>query len=824
MSRSVATLLPVGPAAASGRVRIAPHLGVYDLGVEGTVLLSERGSAVLHGPLAHALVGLADGTRDRLALEHALVATGDVTDADASDAVEELLLAGVLDETPDATDDASGLIDGAEDVRATGFWQLCGLAPATPVRRDSTTVVSLVSIGAVDAAAVSTALLLAGVDARLLRPGDIAADTGERPGTVCGQLFVVVTDDYAHPALQGIARRLRVAGRRWLLVRPVGSQMLLGPVFGAAAANGSTDDSGQPCYACLAHRVRGQRTTEQYLDRRVARGDDGSASTSIRPTAPIVDTPATRLLGAGLLAAAVTAVLAGSDTFTSTVVSLDCISLSTQPHTVRRRPQCPECGDPTVVARRMGEPVVLRDTPATARSDSGYRTRSSNEMVAAYGDLVSPITGVVPSLHRLTDPDASVPVYVAGANRAVRTTSLAGLRSGLRAMSSGKGTSDTQARASAIGESLERHSGVYTGEEPSYVASFNELATHRIDAIHPVTLQGFSDRQYAERDRWNAFGVGPMAVPLPFDDDRPVAWSPAWSLTDRRQVLLPTAFLFYAADVPGASMVVADSNGAAAGTSIEDATLQGLCELIERDAVAQWWYNRLARPSIDLDTCDGEWVGRLRAEHARLGRQLWALDLTSDLGVPVVVAVSRRAGGSSPRDAAGSEDILLSFGAHPDPQVAVTRALAEHQQFLPATRGSRVGATDGASPIGDSVQQHWWDTATLDEHPYVGADPRRSPTTVSSLGVPVAELADGCNVGAVVHVLRARLEAVGLRLLVADMTRPDIGLPVVKVVVPGLRHFWPRLGPGRLYDVPVALGRLPHANREADLNPEPLCL
>jgi oxazoline/thiazoline synthase len=32
---------------------------------------------------------------------------------------------------------------------------------------------------------------------------------------------------------------------------------------------------------------------------------------------------------------------------------------------------------------------------------------------------------------------------------------------------------------------------------------------------------------------------------------------------------------------------------------------------------------------------------------------------------------------------------------------------------------------------------------------------------------------------------------------------------VVKVVVPGLRSFWARFAPGRLYDVPVRLGRLP---------------
>lgn len=62
----------------------------------------------------------------------------------------------------------------------------------------------------------------------------------------------------------------------------------------------------------------------------------------------------------------------------------------------------------------------------------------------------------------------------------------------------------------------------------------------------------------------------------------------------------------------------------------------------------------------------------------------------------------------------------------------------------------------------------------------------------------------------------------GLEMLVLDQTRPDIGLPVAKVIVPGLRHFWARFGPGRLYEVPVALGRLEKPTGFADLNPIPL--
>ncbi len=55
-----------------------------------------------------------------------------------------------------------------------------------------------------------------------------------------------------------------------------------------------------------------------------------------------------------------------------------------------------------------------------------------------------------------------------------------------------------------------------------------------------------------------------------------------------------------------------------------------------------------------------------------------------------------------------------------------------------------------------------------------------------------------------------------MEMLVLDQTRPDIGLRVAKVIVPGMRHMWKRLGTGRLYDVPVSMGWLKEALTEDD--------
>ena len=70
--------------------------------------------------------------------------------------------------------------------------------------------------------------------------------------------------------------------------------------------------------------------------------------------------------------------------------------------------------------------------------------------------------------------------------------------------------------------------------------------------------------------------------------------------------------------------------------------------------------------------------------------------------------------------------------------------------------------------------------------------------------------------------LVAMLERRGHEVLVLDQTRPDIGLPVAKVIVPGLRHFWARFAPGRLYDAPVELGWIAKPTPEDRLNPIPM--
>jgi ribosomal protein S12 methylthiotransferase accessory factor len=121
------------------------------------------------------------------------------------------------------------------------------------------------------------------------------------------------------------------------------------------------------------------------------------------------------------------------------------------------------------------------------------------------------------------------------------------------------------------------------------------------------------------------------------------------------------------------------------------------------------------------------------------------------------------------------------------------------------------------TPTGPNWDQDalaWWQTATLENQPYLVPASAQKARTKADYAMPVSD-----DLYTDVQHCIELVKSKGMELLVLDQTRPDVGLPVVKVIVPGMRHFWARFGPGRLYDVPVRLGRLPQPYTEDELNP-----
>ncbi|WP_354643031.1 TOMM precursor leader peptide-binding protein [Kitasatospora camelliae] len=740
------------------------HLRAEVVPGEATYLLSPQGVTAMEGRLVEVLAPLLDGTRS---LDRILDEAGDAMSAlDAGRVLGRLARANLVGYRRPSADEA-----------AHAYWDMVGQDGAETAL--AATRVEVVTAGRVDAAAARAACRESGL---------AVPDPDDPAGSGDADFSLVLCDDYLNPELERINAERLAAGRPWLLASPGTAQPWVGPVFRPAEG---------ACWSCLAHRLRGQRRSELPLQR--ARGLAGPLAR------PVASLPAGRAVGLHTAVLAAVKWLAGMRSpGDDAVLTLDTVRMESRHHQVVRRPQCPDCGDPALVAARVTAPVIPRQRAKAGSAGGGHRALDPAEMLRRHEHLVSPVSGVVEEIRRNTRLPEAVNCYHSGRNLAIRGDSLPGLRHGLRSLSGGKGTTELDARVGALCEAVERYSATRQGDEPTVQDTYRALGDR---AVHPNDCQLFSARQFAERERWNTASSPFSHVPRPLEADRPVSWTPVWSLTSGRHRLLPTAMLYFGANAGHlADGLWADSNGNAAGSSLEDAIVQGFLELVERDAVALWWYNRTRQPAVDLDAFDEPCLARLREAYATMGRTFWVLDLTSDFGVPVMAAVSRRT--DQP-----AEELAFGFGAHFDPRLALRRAVTEMGQLLPPSPGP--GGTGYGLADRDLIS--WWTGATVANQPYLVPDPGERGRTPRDWGYrPRADLRD--DVLAAEEMVRAR----GMELLVLDQTRPDVAIPVVKVIVPGMRPFWARYAPGRLFDVPVRLGRLTRPTDYGELNPVPL--
>ncbi len=642
---------------------------------------------------------------------------------------------------------------------AGSYWASLGLPPATVEENFQKCRVCIRAIGVKGAKELSAALSKLGV--RVVKG---SAD-----------LTVTLVNDYLDEQLAEINRRHLLDRTPWLLVQPSGIFPLVGPVF--SPGNGA-------CWACLADRMQRNREVKALLDRNQAR------CVVVSPLAR--DTLGQSAVG---LAAIEIAKAIATDFRTDLrdhIISLDMLGSSIAKHYVAARPQCQSCGrkklrDP----RRAPVPIELASGARLIMTSGGYRSVSSRATVARFRKHVSPLSGVVSRLERL---EADLPLntnYYAAHNFSGPAESVDQLRAGLGGGSYGKGSTAEQGEASALMEAIERYSGIFQGNEIRVTCRFTDFAPG--DAILPNEVLLFSDAQYrqAENPLTESDDMTPPAVR--FDRSAEIEWSPAWSLRDGRFKYLPTSLMyFFYAGGSGINHFHADSNGCAAGNTIEEAIVQGFLELVERDSYAIWWYNRLQRPQVDLRQFDDSYIRDLQIQFAETGRRVWLLDVTNDLGIPSYVALSHAT--------ENSQDIIeFGSGSHFDARIAALRSLTELNQFL--SLGLVAGRNDGATPL------------RLQDHPYLtpSGDPPIRPDFSSKFGhADTREQVLACVSLAERH---------GADFLVLNQTRPDIEVPVVRVIVPGLRHFYRRFAPGRLYDVPVKLGWRDRPILESDLNP-----
>jgi ribosomal protein S12 methylthiotransferase accessory factor len=323
------------------------------------------------------------------------------------------------------------------------------------------------------------------------------------------------------------------------------------------------------------------------------------------------------------------------------------------------------------------------------------------------------------------------------------------------AVSQGKGFDLAAATASALMEAIE----TYHAERmdlPLKLASLTDLkGSHR-----PIDVNGL-----------------PRATAGRFHDHRPILWIQGHELLNDCTVWLPFESVHADYTLPqpaGSGCFLATTNGLASGNHMLEAICHGICEVIERDATERWYRldkrtrdgTRLDPDSVDDGACR-EVLHRL--QEASFTVAVW--DTQSRIRVPSFYCLIRDEQRRHTHPGAGS-------GCHPSRSIALLRALLEAVQV-------RTTYIAGAR-----------DDLRRDEY---------LPATVERKLLNVQALIDGhaarrnfastggnehATFAGDIHNLLVELVAKGLReVVVVDLTREPFGLPVVRVVIPGLEPF-----------------------------------
>jgi YcaO-like protein with predicted kinase domain len=258
----------------------------------------------------------------------------------------------------------------------------------------------------------------------------------------------------------------------------------------------------------------------------------------------------------------------------------------------------------------------------------------------------------------------------------------------------------------------------------------------------------------------------------PFDLNRSLAWAVAQDLRSGQAVWLP--FDVVHADLSGEQPFGGgfgiSSNGLAGGNSLTEAAIHGLCEVIERDSTARWQaLDRSLRECTRLDTSsitDPDCIALLeRLEDASFSVGLWnTTNLTGIASFHAAILDRRNPSGHS-----GAGD-----GCHLSPGIALLRALTEAIQtrltYIAGTRDDLDPETYRLDLRRDRRNRH---EALLADKP----------------GFDFRQLVDHSNatLAADLTSILERLERAGLAAYGVDLSQPEIGLPVLRIVVPGLR-------------------------------------
>ncbi len=317
----------------------------------------------------------------------------------------------------------------------------------------------------------------------------------------------------------------------------------------------------------------------------------------------------------------------------------------------------------------------------------------------------------------------------------------------------GKGPTKEQAMASAVMEAMERYSAEQRDCDEIVMGTFTEMSSRGL-TVDPRGL------------------ILPMRT-YDYVMDQPIAWTRGYEMFRGEQAWVPANAVFHPYFCKGDLQLFRyHTNGIASGNTMEEAVLHALLELVERDA----WSISDFRDHVNADVIvrdEDSVCNRLMRQCEENGVVIHLKDLTSDLGIPTIGAAADDVETEDP------ELLVIGVGTHLNPEVAAVRAITEVAQSR-TTHCHGVKANPKTQKI---VQEMGYEKIKRINRKWYSPSGRETVLEdMQRLDTPYV-LDD-------IEVVLGSLVENGFEMVVAvDLTRDEIGVPTVRMVVPGLEVY-----------------------------------
>ncbi|MBN1109994.1 MAG: YcaO-related McrA-glycine thioamidation protein [Methanomassiliicoccales archaeon] len=396
--------------------------------------------------------------------------------------------------------------------------------------------------------------------------------------------------------------------------------------------------------------------------------------------------------------------------------------------------------------------MELRPAPKTYTKD-GHRAVDPSTTLRRVEPLL-PNAGIT-RVADITDLDRiGIPVF-----SSIRP----GAMEGAISIYNGKGASREQAKVSAIMEGFERYSAEPRDERLRHDLMENMLSSE--NAVDPRTL------------------ILPQMMNM-YVHYHPIAWVKGFDLMEGEDIWVPAVAVYHPyKSKSDLQLFRSNTNGLASGNNLEEAVLHAMCEVVERDAWSISEARRSPRKDVVVEK-DCLVVGELLEKFRSQGVEVHLKDLTSDVGIPTIAAAAD--------DVRMKDPALLNLGVgtHLSARVAAIRALTEVAQ-------SRCTQIHGARE--DTTKADLNRTLGYDRMKRLNSMYFSSSEKVSMSDFPEYDTQDLLED---IETVLGHIDSHGFdRVIAVEITRPELGIPVVRVVIPGMEicsmdmdRIGPRLG------------------------------